>query len=46
MFSTLKCASGATGYVVEPAEPPFNKRQKVLARVACAYCREKKVGLL
>ncbi|KAI6307268.1 hypothetical protein MCOR34_007677 [Pyricularia oryzae] len=43
MFSTLKCASGATGYVVEPAEPPFNKRQKVLARVACAYCREKKL---
>ncbi|TLD19142.1 hypothetical protein PspLS_09763 [Pyricularia sp. CBS 133598] len=43
MFSTLKCASGATGYVVEPAEPPFNKRQKILTRVACAYCREKKL---
>ncbi|KAK2008691.1 hypothetical protein LZ32DRAFT_684878 [Colletotrichum eremochloae] len=43
MFNTLKRTNGASEYVVEPSDPPFNKRQKILARVACAYCREKKV---
>ncbi|KAK2036166.1 hypothetical protein LZ31DRAFT_547650 [Colletotrichum somersetense] len=42
MFSTLKSVNGTSGYILKPSAPPF-KRQRTLARVACANCRGKKL---